>query len=182
MLGFGNYAFHLKCLSRGTFFLDHPHRNSVHFDSAKIYCRPTVCQGACKGLGDGKPRDARDTTRQRGRKERWVVEPESNGLKAQHGHLLAYNLAFLVCEVGRAMPASLNHGRVEPDKVLQFSACWLAQSRATPSMVTACVRSGRSLSTCVCIWDQRCHWRSKKPQGDWSGMATRPGKEERPLE
>ena len=43
-LGFGNYAFHLKCLSCGTFFLDHPHHNPVQLSKylVQAYCVPKV--------------------------------------------------------------------------------------------------------------------------------------------
>ena len=44
MLGFGNYAFHLKCLSCGTFFLDHPHHNPVQLSKylMQAYCVPAT--------------------------------------------------------------------------------------------------------------------------------------------
>lgn len=43
-LGFGNYAFHSKCLSRGTFVLDHPHPRFSSFRLSQYlwqaYCVP----------------------------------------------------------------------------------------------------------------------------------------------
>lgn len=52
-----------------------------------------------------------------------ACKPESVGTKPQHGPLPALSLGFLVCEVGLAMPTSLNCVRVEWDEVLKSPAC-----------------------------------------------------------
>lgn len=56
---------------------------------------------------------AGDAVRKRGRKNEGLMEPESNGLKPQHGPLPAWNLGSLVCEVRLDMPTSLNCVQVE---------------------------------------------------------------------